>query len=632
MGLASLLGNSVAPPTRGLPDSRGDSRGSQGVPVWAEQHYFPPQLGVEGIVEGIMDGIVDFDLGIDLLAAETSNFADQFLEHVGIDLEQFSTQPDPFVEPDPKKVKTEAPSHFADQFLEHVGIDLEQFSTQPDPFVEPDPENVKTEAPSHFADQFLEHVGIDLEQFSTQPDPFVETNVSLQPVLTTCEKPPSLSRFAAPISTESIEQKVKKRVPKKTQQSTKWGMSVWTEWAVNRNMHLQNMDVALEVLNEPYIVVPTDLSHVDPPEMNHWLSKFVFEIRRMDGKPYPPKTLYLIVSAILRHFREDLKRHDVNFLDKTDSRFAEFRKALDARMKELTAQGIGVTKKQADPLTTEDENCLWEKGAISTKTSQGLSYGVFFYNCKIFGLRGMDEHQRLMMDQYKFGTDNNGRYVEYTGRVSKNVQGGLQQRQVDVKTIKQHASPANPRCVVNLFEQYFRHLPEKSGRFYRRPLAKSEFPKFSIQPVGVNKLSTYMKSMCIAAGISLDGRRITNHSGKVTLATQMWEDGFDEQTIMSRTGHRSTAVRAYKRPSDSLLMDVSNKLQPPLPKPKSPIKKTTKAPASATVTTAVDATTTTSTSTAVATSPPRVKSSAGSSGLSRLSIVQPDGLKIYMDF
>ncbi|KAI8488902.1 hypothetical protein Bbelb_334200 [Branchiostoma belcheri] len=56
-----------------------------------------PQLGVEGIVEGIMDGIVDFDLGIDLLAAETCNFADLFLEHVGIDLEQFSTQPDPFV-------------------------------------------------------------------------------------------------------------------------------------------------------------------------------------------------------------------------------------------------------------------------------------------------------------------------------------------------------------------------------------------------------------------------------------------------------------------------------------------------------------------------------------------------------
>ncbi|KAI8516559.1 hypothetical protein Bbelb_051400 [Branchiostoma belcheri] len=58
----------------------------------------------------IMDSIVDFDLEIDLLAAETSNFADQFMEHVGIDLEQFSTQPDPFLEPDPEKVKTEAPS------------------------------------------------------------------------------------------------------------------------------------------------------------------------------------------------------------------------------------------------------------------------------------------------------------------------------------------------------------------------------------------------------------------------------------------------------------------------------------------------------------------------------------------
>ncbi|CAH1242523.1 Hypp6798 [Branchiostoma lanceolatum] len=52
------------------------------------------------------------------------------------------------------------------------------------------------------------------------------------------------------------------------------------------------------------------------------------------------------------------------------------------------------------------------------------------------------------------------------------------------------------------------------------------------------------------------------------LVTQMWEDGFDEQTIMSRTGLRGSAVRAYKRPSDSLLKDVSNKLQPSAPKQK----------------------------------------------------------------
>ena len=44
-------------------------------------------------------------------------------------------------------------------------------------------------------------------------------------------------------------------------------------------------------------------------------------------------------------------------------------------------------------------------------------------------------------------------------------------------------------------------------------------------------------------------------SGKVTCATQLHERGtFDEETIMSRTGHRSTA--AHKRASSTLVKAV----------------------------------------------------------------------------
>ena len=35
---------------------------------------------------------------------------------------------------------------------------------------------------------------------------------------------------------------------------------------------------------------------------------------------------------------------------------------------------------------------------------------------------------------------------------------------------------------------------------------------------------------------------------------------------MSRTGHRSTAVRSYKRPSSTLVKAVADSLQPPTPK------------------------------------------------------------------
>ncbi|CAH1242591.1 Hypp6865 [Branchiostoma lanceolatum] len=62
-----------------------------------------------------------------------------------------------------------------------------------------------------------------------------------------------------------------------------------------------------------------------------------------------------------------------------------------------------------------------------------------------FGLTGMDEHRRLQVEQFKFGGDVNGRYMQYRGRISKNVQGRLNHRQVELKSIKQQANNTNPR-------------------------------------------------------------------------------------------------------------------------------------------------------------------------------------------
>ena len=56
-----------------------------------------------------------------------------------------------------------------------------------------------------------------------------------------------------------------------------------------------------------------------------------------------------------------------------------------------------------------------------------------------------------------------------------------------------------------------------------------------------------MKDFCTQAGFKGFG---TNHSGKVTCATELFKNNVDEQLIMRQTGHRSTdAVRRYKRPS-----------------------------------------------------------------------------------
>ncbi|XP_077862683.1 uncharacterized protein LOC144344678 [Saccoglossus kowalevskii] len=58
----------------------------------------------------------------------------------------------------------------------------------------------------------------------------------------------------------------------------------------------------------------------------------------------------------------------------------------------------------------------------------------------------------------------------------------------------------------------------------------------------------------------------TGHSGKVTQATTLFRQNFDEQLIAERTGHSSLAIRSYKRTSNEQTKAVSDALQPPKPK------------------------------------------------------------------
>ena len=53
----------------------------------------------------------------------------------------------------------------------------------------------------------------------------------------------------------------------------------------------------------------------------------------------------------------------------------------------------------------------------------------------------------------------------------------------------------------------------------------------------------------------------TNHSLRATAATRLYDAGVDEQLITEKTGHRSSAVRSYKRTQDAQLVKISEIIQ-----------------------------------------------------------------------
>lgn len=153
-------------------------------------------------------------------------------------------------------------------------------------------------------------------------------------------------------------------------------------------------------------------------------------------------------------------------------------------------------------------------------------------------------------------------FLEFHGRSCKNVQGGLKHKKVETKNIKHYERHDNKHCVVKIYEKYLSLIPN-AGPFYRRHM-EGNVLKFSSQVIGEKKLGVMMKKLFLDAGIGTTGRNITNYSGKVGCCTSLFNSGFDDQTVRSRSGHRSSAVELYKRPLKELEMKVSNALNAPM--------------------------------------------------------------------
>ena len=101
--------------------------------------------------------------------------------------------------------------------------------------------------------------------------------------------------------------------PDNTTKTTKWAVNNFQAWRVARN----------KVQEEK---CPDDiLRATDPAILCKWLLLFVAETRTTQGKPYPPSTLYALLSGLLRHAREVLPGAP-NFLDKRDHRFKPLHK------------------------------------------------------------------------------------------------------------------------------------------------------------------------------------------------------------------------------------------------------------------------------------------------------------------
>ena len=242
------------------------------------------------------------------------------------------------------------------------------------------------------------------------------------------------------VSTEEVSELSKGFVPASTEKITKWALKCFCEWRSASNGSDEDscpLDV-LEIQN------PTDL--------DKWLSIFTAEVRRVDGKPYPPRSIHQLLSGLLQ-YNETTWPRCPEYLDRKNPKFKSIAGTCESVFRKLHKEGIGASVNHTSVITIEDEQRLWDLAILSVGSPKGLQRTVFFYIGKICCLRG--EEQRLIKSS-QFRCSPCGSHYTCTENGSKNWSGGINQINVANKVVNIVAVPENcPHCAVYLLDIIF---------------------------------------------------------------------------------------------------------------------------------------------------------------------------------
>ncbi|XP_065918766.1 uncharacterized protein KIAA1958-like [Dysidea avara] len=308
-----------------------------------------------------------------------------------------------------------------------------------------------------------------------------------------------------------------------TKHSTATWVRRFNQWALHRKLNI------------------TDISQIPRDKLDETLQKFYAELVKQNGQEYEPKSLKVMLASLNRHIKEKC-----GYSILSDDDFILSRKVLNGKAK-LQQRGKGKRPNKADPITSEEEDILWET-VLGKMNPVSLNYTMFFLISQHFGTRGRQEHHQIRIEDLHIsrahGIDGKINVIKWMEGPTKTRQGGLNKkpRMITQKFFRIDGK----KCPVAAYELMISKRPldlKSHGPLYLTPIRNETWNNkdvwYTSVPLGVNSINTFIPRMVVAAGLDHTNKHYTNHSIRKTTVKKLKKAGVTPTEITAITGHKN---------------------------------------------------------------------------------------------
>nr|XP_046274081.1 uncharacterized protein LOC124074833 isoform X2 [Scatophagus argus] len=201
---------------------------------------------------------------------------------------------------------------------------------------------------------------------------------------------------------QQLSKAVKRNMSRKHRKlNSRRGIDAWKRW-----IQWRESQTSLNLVSSRAVTLNEDVLLCSATELSDGLFRFIREVKRADGEPYSPDSLFYLCLSIQQYLFENGRMENI-FSDMTYDKFSrEFTEILKGFKPSVTASGYIHSR--------VEEEFLWDCKQLGAYSPIVLLNTLLFFCCKYFGFTTVEQHRQLSFAHIKCCTRTNQNYTKTT--------------------------------------------------------------------------------------------------------------------------------------------------------------------------------------------------------------------------